>query len=132
MTAPVTWAYQIPCPTLVLYIAGGTLRHQPVGAGHMTVLQLHGLMGFSVLQWCHPILASTTRASCCTRVTILYGMRKWIQARAKWSPEMNMAVDILLLYKGDNVYCPTDVGTYISFKPLFSFVIGFVYLVRKL
>ena len=50
----------------------------------------------------------------------------------EWSTEMNMAVDILLLYKGDNVYCPTDVGTYISFKPLFSFVIGFVYLVRKL
>ena len=39
----------------------------------------------------------------------------------EWSTETNMAVDILLLYKGDNVYCPTDVGTYISFKPLFSF-----------
>ena len=47
----------------------------------------------------------------------------------EWSTETNMAVDILLLYKGDNIYCPTDVGTYISFKPLFSF---FFYLVRKL
>ena len=57
MTAPVTWAYQIPCPAMVLYIAGDTLRHQPMGAGHMTVLQLHGLMGFRALQWCHPMLA---------------------------------------------------------------------------
>ena len=28
--------------TLVVYIAGDTLRHQPMGAGHMTVLQLCG------------------------------------------------------------------------------------------
>ena len=56
MTAPVTWAYQSPCPTPVLYIAGDTLCYQPMGAGHMTVLQLHGLMGFHVLQWCHPML----------------------------------------------------------------------------
>ena len=41
-----------------LYIAGHTLRHQPMGAGHMTVLQLRGLMAFRVLQWCHPMLAS--------------------------------------------------------------------------
>ena len=69
-----------------IYIAGGTLRHQPMGAGHMTVLQLHGLMGFCVLQWCHPMLASATRASFCPRVTTLYGTRKWIQARAFPSP----------------------------------------------
>ena len=43
-----------------------------------------------------------------------------LSAKAEeWSTETNMAVDILLLYKGDNVYCPTDVGTYISFKLLF-------------
>ena len=37
--------------TLVVYIAGDTLRHQPMGAGHMTVLQLRGPMGFRVLPW---------------------------------------------------------------------------------
>ena len=42
----------------VVYIAGDTLRHQPMGADHMTVLQLHGPMAFRVLQWCHPMLAS--------------------------------------------------------------------------
>ena len=40
----------------VVYIAGDTLRHQPMGAGHMTVLQLRGPMAFRVLQWCHPML----------------------------------------------------------------------------
>ena len=84
MTAPVTWAYGIPYPALVIYIAGDTLHHQPMGAGHMTVLQLHGLMGFRVLQWCYPMLASTMRASCCTRITTLYGTQKWIQARTQW------------------------------------------------
>ena len=34
----------------VVYIAGDSLRHQPMGAGHMTVLQLHGPMAFHVLQ----------------------------------------------------------------------------------
>ena len=29
----------------------------------------------------------------------------------EWSTE-DMAVDILLLYKGDNLFSPTDVGTY--------------------
>ena len=42
----------------VVYIAGDTLRHQPMGANHMTVLQLRGPMVFRVLQWCHPMLAS--------------------------------------------------------------------------
>ena len=85
MTAPVMWAYGIPCPALVIYIyiAGDTLRHQPMEAGHMTVLQLRGLMGFRVLQWCHPMLASTMRASCRTRIITLYGTRKWIQAHAQ-------------------------------------------------
>ena len=41
----------------VVYIAGDTLRHQPMGAGHMTVLQFHGPMAFRVLYWCHPMLA---------------------------------------------------------------------------
>ena len=53
---------------LVVYIAGDTLRHQPMGAGHMTVLQLRGPMGFRVLQWCHPMLACAKRTSCCTRI----------------------------------------------------------------
>ena len=30
---------------LVVYIAGDALHHQPMGAGHMTVLQLCGPMG---------------------------------------------------------------------------------------
>ena len=42
----------------VVYIAGDTLCHQPMGADHMTVLQLRGPMAFRVLQWCHPMLAS--------------------------------------------------------------------------
>ena len=41
----------------MVYIAGDTLHHQPMGAGHMTVLQLRGPMAFRVLQWCHPMLA---------------------------------------------------------------------------
>ena len=63
-----------------LFIAGDTLCHQPMGTGHMTVLQSCGLMEFRVLQWCHPMLASTKRTSCCTRIITLYGTRKWIQA----------------------------------------------------
>ena len=66
----------------VVYIAGDTLRHQPMGAGHMMVLQLCGPMAFRVLQWCHPMLASTTRTSCCSQMITLYGTRKWIQACA--------------------------------------------------
>ena len=71
-----------PC-VRVVYIAGDTLCHQPMGVDHMTVLQLRGPMAFHVLQWCHPMLTSTTRASCCTRIITLYGTRKWIQARAQ-------------------------------------------------
>ena len=56
---------------LVVYIAGDTLRHWPMGAGHMTVLQLRGPMGFRVLQWCHPMLACAKRTSCCTRIITL-------------------------------------------------------------
>ena len=43
----------------VVYIAGETLRHQPMGAGHMTVLQFRGPITFCVLQWCHPMLTRT-------------------------------------------------------------------------
>ena len=35
----------------VVFIAGDTLRQQPIGAGHMTVLQLRGPMGSHVLPW---------------------------------------------------------------------------------
>ena len=70
----------------VVFIAGDTLRQQPIGAGPMTLLQLCGLMEFRVLQWCHPMLASTRRTSCCTRIITLYGTRKWIQARTFPSP----------------------------------------------
>ena len=64
-----------------LFIAVDTLYQHPMGTDHMTVLQLCGLMEFRVLQWCHPMLASTRRrTSCCTRIITLYGTRKWIQA----------------------------------------------------
>ena len=61
---------------LEAYIAGDTLHHQLMGAGHMTVLQLHGPMGLCVLQWCHPMLACAKRTSYCTRIITLYGARK--------------------------------------------------------
>ena len=67
----------------VVYIADDTLRHQPMGAGHMTVLQFRGPMTFCVLQWRHPMLARTERrTSCSARMITLYGARKRIQARA--------------------------------------------------
>ena len=43
----------------VVFIAGDTLHHQPMGAGHMTVLHFHGPITFCVLQWCHPMLTGT-------------------------------------------------------------------------
>ena len=61
---------------LVAYIAGDTLCHQPMGAGHVTVLQLCGPMGLCVLQWCHPMLACAKRTSYCTWFITLYGTRK--------------------------------------------------------
>ena len=56
---------------LVVYIAGDTLHHQPMGAGQMTVLQSRGPMGFRALQWCHPMLACAKGTSCCTRIITL-------------------------------------------------------------
>ena len=49
-----------PCVRLV-YIAGDTLRHQPMGAGHMTVLQLRGPIGSCVLPWWLFIAGDTLR-----------------------------------------------------------------------
>ena len=71
---------------LVVYIAGDTLHHQPMGAGHMTVLQLCGPMRFRVLQWCHPMPVQAKRTSYCTWMITVYGARKWVQARAFPSP----------------------------------------------
>ena len=56
---------------LEAYIAGDTLHHQPMGAGHVTVLQLRGPTGLHVLQWCHPMWALAKRASDCTRIITL-------------------------------------------------------------
>ena len=64
-----------------LFIAVDTLCQHPMRMGHMTVLQSCGLMEFHVLQWCHPMPASTRRTSCCTKIITLYGTLKWIQAR---------------------------------------------------
>ena len=41
----------------------------------MTVLQFRGPMAFRVLQWCHPMLASSSRTSCCTQMITLYGTK---------------------------------------------------------
>ena len=68
----------------VVYIAGDSLRHQPMGTGHMIVLQFRGPITFCVLQWCHPMLTRTLwRTSCSARMIALYGDRKRIQARAQ-------------------------------------------------
>ena len=56
---------------LEAYIAGDTLCHQPMGVGHVTVLQLCGPMGLRVLQWCHPMWALIKRASYCTQIITL-------------------------------------------------------------
>ena len=56
---------------LEAYIAGDTSRHQPMGVGHVTVLQLRGPMGLCVLQWCHPMWARVKRASYCTQIITL-------------------------------------------------------------
>ena len=45
----------------VVYIAGDTLRHQPMGASHMTMLQLRGPMGSCVLPWWLFIAVNTLR-----------------------------------------------------------------------
>ena len=39
-----------------VYIAGDTLHHQPMGAGHMKVFQLRGPIACHVLQWGRPML----------------------------------------------------------------------------
>ena len=39
------------CCVRVVYIASDTLRHQPMGASHMTMLQLCGPIGSCVLPW---------------------------------------------------------------------------------
>ena len=85
---------------LVAYIAGGTSRHQPMGVGHMTVLQLCGPMGFCVLQWCHPMLVLAKRTNYCTRMITLYGARKWIQARALHTAHqlLKYAHDLVVTY----------------------------------
>ena len=58
----------------VVFITGDTLRHQPMGAGHMTVLQFRGPITRCVLQWCHPMLTGIQRrTSCSTRMITLYG-----------------------------------------------------------
>ena len=45
----------------MVYIADDTLRHQPMGTGHMTVLQLRGPMAFRVLPWWLFIAGDTLR-----------------------------------------------------------------------
>ena len=45
----------------MVYIAGQTLRHQPMGASHMTMLQLRRPMGSRVLPWWLFIAGDTLR-----------------------------------------------------------------------
>ena len=49
----------LPPYAWVVFITGDTLRHQPMGAGHMTVFQFRGPITYCVLQWCHPMLTGT-------------------------------------------------------------------------
>ena len=65
----------------VVYIAGDTLCQQPIGAGHMTVLQLRGPMGSRILPWwlfiagdtlCHQPMR--TGHMTCAPVTWAYGI----------------------------------------------------------
>ena len=56
---------------LEAYITGDSSRHQPMGVGHVIVLQLRGPMGLRVLQWCHPMWALVRRASYCTQIITL-------------------------------------------------------------
>ena len=58
----------------MVFIAGDTLRHQPMVAGHMAVPQFRGPITYCVLQWCHPMLTGTQRrTSYSTRMITLYG-----------------------------------------------------------
>ena len=58
----------------MVFIAGDTLRHQPMVAGHMAVPQFRGPITFCVLQWCRPMLTGTQRrTSCSTRMITFYG-----------------------------------------------------------
>ena len=46
----------------------------------------------------------------------------------EWSTDDNQAVDILLIYKGDNMYTETDVGIYHSICLQYSFFSnGFIF-----
>ena len=74
-----------------LFIAVDTLCQHPMGTGHMTVLQSCGLMEFRVLQWCHPMLASTRRTSCCTRIITLYGTQI-MHDTSYWCNILNCAI----------------------------------------
>ena len=108
-----------------IYIAGDTSRHQPMGAGHMTVLQLHGPIGFRVLQWCHPMLVQAKRTSYCTQMITLYGARKWIQARTGTFPENMKKTDVIALYKSkDKQECS-------NYRPI-SLLITLLKLLEKL
>ena len=52
LTSPTNYQQRTPDPSVwVVYIAGDTLRHQPMGASHMTMLQLRGPIGSCVLPW---------------------------------------------------------------------------------
>ena len=62
LNKPTNYQQRTPYPCVrVVYIAGDTLRHQPMGAGHMTVLQLRGPIGSCVLPWWLFIAGDTLR-----------------------------------------------------------------------
>ena len=62
LNKPTNYQQRTPYPCVwVVYIAGDTLRHQPMGAGHMTVLQLCGPIGSCVLPWWLFIAGDTLR-----------------------------------------------------------------------
>ena len=84
----------------VVYIAGDTLRHQPMGASHMTMLQLCGPTGSCVLPWWLFIAVDTVSTSNgdwshdCAPVMWAYG----IPCPAMVSPNASQHKEDKLLY----------------------------------
>ena len=106
-----------PC-VRVVYIAGDTLRHQPMGASHMTMLQLRGPIGSCVLPWWLFIAVDTVSTSNgdgshdCAPVMWAYG----IPCPAMVSPNASQHKEDKLLYPDHYLvwYTKVDSGPHIS------------------
>ena len=65
------------------YIAGDTLCHQPMGVGHVTVLQLHGPMGSVSCNGVTQCWPAQRGQAIVPRSSPYMVHEKWIQARAR-------------------------------------------------